>query len=160
MSDSEYDAAVMLLLSSYNKRRALEKLSLDEEEIKEAQPISLGGYSFRDASLTKKGADGVSRSNKYSSIWIFFTEQEIHCYKAVFCTTEPLVSEATDVWFYRDIVSVSTETDNYNEIYYELFKITSTGGANLSVPLRDSGNAQQSINSMRSLIKLKKQSMM
>ncbi len=70
-------------------------------------------------------------------------------------------TESTDVYFYKDIVSVSTASETVEvlgfKIDYEYFKLTTAGGTALSVSLRDVDNAQRSINAMRALLKTKKQ---
>jgi hypothetical protein len=92
---------------------------------------------------------------------LFFSEHEVHCYTYNFDTTSQKQTEATDVYFYKDIVSVSTASDTVQvlgqNVDYEYFKLTTAGGTALSVSLRDVSNAQRSINAMRALLKTKKQ---
>lgn len=160
VSDADYDASVGEMLTNM-KEKALNKLGIDEDEVKEIAPISFDGYVYKGASLAKKGADGLWRTNKYESVMLFFSEHEVHCYTYTFDTTVKKQTEATDVYFYRDIVSVSTASDSTqvlgNNVDYEYFKLTTAGGTALSVSLRDVENAQRSINAMRALLKAKKQ---
>ena len=85
----------------------------------------------------------------------------MHCYTYRFDTTEDKKTEETDVYFYKDIVSVSTASDEAKlgdqSFNYEYFKLTTAGGTALTVSLRDVNNAQRSINAMRSLLREKKQ---
>lgn len=160
VTDSEYDASVAAVLSSA-RARALKKLGIDEEQVNEIKPISFGGHVYEGASYSKQGSDGYWRTNKYEVVMLFFSEHEVHCYTYTFDTTEPKQTEATDVYFYRDIVSVSTATDTATiqgkNIEYEYFKLTTAGGTALSVSLRNVNDAQRSINAMRGLLKTKKQ---
>lgn len=160
VTDAEYDASVGSMLNNM-QGRALNKLGVDEDEVKEIAPISFDGYVYKGASQAKKGEDGLWRTNKYESVILFFSEHEVHCYTYNFDTTSQKQTEATDVYFYKDIVSVSTASDTVTvlgqNVDYEYFKLTTAGGTALSVSLRDVNNAQRSINAMRALLKTKKQ---
>ncbi len=161
-SDSQYDSEVIKMLGDL-KTKALNALGLDEDEVKEIAPITFDGYVYRNADYLKRGRDGLWRTNKYEYVILFFSENEVHCYNYTFDTTLNWKTESTDVYFYRDIVSVSTSSDTVQllgeKIDYEFFKLTTTGGTTLPVSLRDVNNAQRSINAMRSLLKIKKQNM-
>lgn len=160
VTDAEYDASVASMLNNMQSR-ALNKLGVDEDEVKEIVPISFDGYVYKGATQAKEGEDGLWRTNKYQSVMLFFSEYEVHCYTYNFDTTAQKQTEATDVYFYKDIVSVSTASDSIQvlgqNIDYEYFKLTTAGGTTLSVSLRDVNNAQRSINAMRALLKTKKQ---
>lgn len=160
LTDEEYDSAVSSNLTDM-KSRALNKLGLDEDEVKEIDPIFFGGYAYKGASASKKGKDDLWRTNKYEAVMLFFSQDEVHCYTYHFSTTENKHTEETDVYFYKDIVSVSTASEhatiNGNNIDYESFKLTTAGGTSVSVSLRDVDNCQRSINAMRALLKTKKQ---
>ena len=165
ISDSEYDAEVARYADSL-KSHALNKLGIDESEVKEIHPIVLGGYDFYGADKIKKGSDDKCRSNIYKVIMLFFTSNEVHCCTIRFKTTEELIlGEATDVYFYQDIVSVSTYSDNiivrvkekgitFNS---EAFRLTTKGGTSLTVNLSDSSQGDESVNAMRALLREKKQ---
>ena len=160
VTDAEYDASVTSMLNNIQSK-ALNKLGVDEDEVKEIAPISFDGYVYKGASNVKKGEDGLWRTNKYESVMLFFSENEVHCYSYNFDTTSQKQTEATDVYFYKDIVSVSTASDTVQvlgqNVDYEYFRLTTAGGTALSVSLRDVNNAQRSINAMRALLKTKKQ---
>lgn len=162
VSDEEYDASVLSMISNI-KSKALEKLGLEEEELitEDKEPVSIFGYDYKNATKIKEGNDKIYRSDKFEIIMLFFTQQEAHIYTYKFDTTEPKQTEATDVYFYKDIVSVSTASDSiqslgYN-INYEYFKLTTAGGTALSVSLRDTNDAQNKIKAMRSILREKKQ---
>ena len=164
-SDGEYDAEVARYADSL-KSHALNKLGVDESEVKEIHPIVLGGYDFDGADRIKEGGDKKWRSNIYKVIMLFFTSNEVHCCTIRFKTTEDLIlGEATDVYFYQDIVSVSTYSDNIKVtvkekeimINCETFKLTTKGGTSLTVNLLNSRQGQESVNAMRALLREKKQ---
>ena len=160
-TDSQYDSEVSKGLLGL-KERALNKLGLDEDEVKEIDPITFSGYYYKGYDNFKEGADGLYRTNKYRAVFLFFAKSEVHIYSCVFNTTEDVKREETDVYFYRDIVSVATATEEikFNEktLYNsEFFKLTTSGGTTLDVSLRDVDGAQRSINAMRALLREKKQ---
>lgn len=160
MSDSAYDAAVTSQLGDL-KEKALAKLGIDEDEVKEIAPITFGGYKYSGIDYIKLGADNLWRTNKYEAAILFFSEHEVHWYSYVFDTTKAQATESTEVYFYKDIVSASTASETTmalnKNINYEVFKLTTKGGTSLTVSLFDTGEAQRSINAMRSLLRSKKQ---
>lgn len=162
-TDADIDAAVTSQLKDM-KARALRKLGVDEDEVKEIAPITFDGYVYNKA-LIKEGKDGKYRSNKYQAVMFFFSDNEVHCFTYDFSITESSQRESTDVYFYKDIVSVSTQTEGTeysvgkgksSQFDYEYFKLTTTGGTSISCSVRNIDDAQRSINGMRSLIKSKK----
>lgn len=160
VTDEEYDASVLSMLSDV-KEKALNKLGIDEDEVKEIAPISISGYEYKNYDLVNPGKDSLWRTNQYKYIMLFFSQNEVHCYTYKFKTTIDNQTEDTDVYFYKDIVSVSTSSEtvkiNNIDVSYEYFKLTTAGGTSLSVSIRDKDDAQRSINAMRQLLKLKKQ---
>ena len=158
-SDAQYDNEVLKSLDNL-RQKALNKLGIDEDEVKEIEPISFDGYVYKGATELKKGKDGLFRTNKYECVQLFFSQNEVHCYTFNFDTTCDKHYESTDVYFYRDIVSVSTSSESEKvleqTVEYETFKLTTAGGTALQVSLRDVNNAQRSINAMRSLLRQKK----
>lgn len=165
-SDEDIDRATKSKLKNM-KTRALEKLGVDEDEVNEIAPIVFDGYNYT-RSLIKRGKDGKYRSSKYQAVMFFFSSNEVYCYTYDFSIVENSQKEATDVYFYKDIVSVSTQTDGveysvgkgkvdpFDPFDYESFKLTTAGGTSISCSVRNYDNAQRSINGMRALIREKK----
>ena len=159
VSDAEYDKAVQSALE-FLKEQALEKLGVDEDEVSEIEPILFGGYDFSNYTLSKQGKDGIWRTNKYEVVYLFFSQNEVHCYTLEFSTSESKSIESTDVYFYKDVVSVSTcsksvKIEGY-EYEHEMFKLVTAGGTVLEVSLKDVENSRNSINAMRQLLREKK----
>lgn len=160
VSDAEYDKAVQLVLE-FLKEQALEKLGVDEDEVSEIEPILFGGYDYSNYTLSKQGEDGIWRTNKYEVVYLFFSQNEVHCYTLEFSTSESKTRESTDVYFYKDVVSVSTcsKSEKILEGYeyeHEMFKLVTAGGTALEVSLTDVENSRNSINAMRQLLREKK----
>lgn len=165
VSDEEYDASVASELQNL-KERALSRLGIDEDEVKEIDPIGFDSYSFDGALCGKIGKDGKWRTSKYKCIMMFFSAGEIHCYTYHFDTLIDKKTESTDVYFYRDVISVSTASESVsafgmNDIKREYLKLVTTGGTSVSFSLRDDDGekVQRSINAMRALLREKKQVM-
>ena len=165
VSDSDYDNAVKAYISNL-KSQALEKLGVDESEVNEVAPIILTGYEFEGVDRVKKGEDGKWRSNIYKVVALFFSPHELHGYTLKFNTLHDAKTEGTDVYFYQDIVSVSTlsltskVTVDGKEITIdntEAFKLTTKGGTSLTVNLSDAAYGQESVRAMRALLREKKQ---
>ena len=160
VSDAEYDKAVQSVLE-FLKEQALEKLGVDEDEVSEIKPILFGGYDYSNYTLIKQGKDGIWRTNKYEVVYLFFSQNEVHCYTLDFSTSESKTRESTDVYFYKDVVSVSTcsksvKIEGY-EYEYEMFKLVTAGGTAFEVSLNDvEKNSRNSINAMRQLLREKK----
>lgn len=160
ISDEEYDKGVASNIHDM-KNRALNKLGLDESEVQEIEPITIGGYNYSGANNIKQGKDGLWRTDRYEVAMLFFATNDVHCYKYAFSTTNAgEQTESTDVYFYQDIVSVSTKsreaTAQGKKRNYEAFVLQTAGGNALDVAIRDVDNAQRSINAMRQLLRQKK----
>lgn len=161
VSDSQYDESVYSYLGN-TKERALNKLGLDASEVQEIEPIQFSSYRYKGCKKAKKGADDFWRTDVYESITMFFSANEVHCYTLNYNTLEKKQTESTDVYFYSDIVSVSTTSEEaeigfLNEtVNYEAFKLTTAGGTSISIGIKDQDNAQRSINAMRQLLRAKK----
>lgn len=168
VSDEDYDKSV----NDYTvniKTRALEKLGVDESEVNEVAPIILVGYEFdADIQRVKIGTDKIWRSNIYKVVVLFFSRNELHSYSMRFDTLQDKKTEGTDVYFYQDIVSVSTASSTYKvkvgntnnseiTITLESFRLTTKGGTSLTVNLFNSRYGQESVNAMRALLREKKQ---
>ena len=160
-TDKQYDTEVVKKISNL-REQALNKLCIDEEEVNEIDPICFDGYVYQGASKYKCGQDNFYRTNKYEAVILFFSNSEVHRYTYTYSTTEEKKVESTEVYFYRDIVSVSTSTEEVrfgNQTFTtENFKLITAGGTAFTVSLRDTNNAQRSINAMRALLREKKQS--
>lgn len=180
-TDAEYDKAIEEYLPTI-KERALTKLGVDEDEVKEIPPIIMGDYVYPKVDVEKnadgkvkvtvhgelkKGDDSKWRSAEYKVVMLFFSQNELHCYSRTFSTaTKNVSAEITEVYFYQDIVSASTATfqDNFKDaegkeitVTREGFSLTTKGGTSFTVNVANAQYAQQSVNAMRALLREKKQ---
>lgn len=160
LTGAEYDALVLKYLRLYGSNPQ-EYLGLDETEICEIEPISFEGYSFKNASNARCDRDDkLWRTDRYEKLIVFFTQNEIHMYKINLNTLTEKIIETTNVVFYEDIVSLSTEleTETFQGKTHEYisFNITTKGGNTLNVALKGTKDVQRSVNAMRAMVKEKK----
>lgn len=111
ISDSEYDKLVRKKVDSLNLRaKAIDKIGLDEDEIREIEPVCLEGYRF-DKAYQKYGEDKLWRSSKYEVTWIFASDKQLYAYSYQFNLDEDGKRERTEEYFWKDITNFSTITE-------------------------------------------------
>jgi len=169
MTDDEIDQICQDAIKDV-KVRALKKHGLDEDQVKEADPIIFDGYYYkniRSGCLFQEGKDNVWRSSTYEAVVFFFSAEQVYCYEYRFSIVADEKQEATEEYFYRDIVSAATASDTVTykmkdgkeqSINYEKFKLTTSGGTSISASVLNMSNADRSINAMKSLLRNKKSS--
>lgn len=110
MSDAAYDEMVAKFLSQDFRTKALAKIGLDEEEVKEIEPIFLHNYNFTKA-YARTGADGLWRSSSYQVSYLFFSSTQVYLYQETinFDCDEKRVS--TEELYYKDVTSFSASTE-------------------------------------------------
>lgn len=110
--DEEYDELVLARLNDLNvKQRAMDKIGLDEDELKEIPPVYFHGWEYEGAS-SKIGKDGRSRASKYSATWLFFSSTQVYMYSIVFDMFSDSKKERTEEYFYKDITNFSTSSES------------------------------------------------
>ena len=169
ISDAEYDEMVAQVIGSCDfKQKALDKIGMDEDELKEIEPVHFEGYQFEDA-FAKQGKDNKWRSSKYQLSWLFFSTNQLFLYQYTFNMDEDGKKEATEEYFYKDITNFSTSSDTVETSVYnaktdkdELVNVNSNRFA-ITVPgdkfycsLEQSDYTEQSIRGMKSLLRDKK----
>lgn len=163
VTDEEYDRISFSQIANI-KEEALECLGIDEDQIKDTEPIIFSSYKLQDWTRAKKGKDGFWRTDSVECVFLCFSNQAVHCYTLKYNTLMQKKTVSTDVYFYGDIVSLSTVSDSITmkqgedseEVSYDSFKIITAGGTAFSVGIRDREKAVRSINAMRSFIHEKK----
>ena len=96
------------------RTKALAKSGLDESEVV-ADTVVVYGPRFWNVGGAevgvKKGADGVIRFMPLGVTVINFTQNQLAAYQcALDLMTDNALSESTDEYFYRDVVSVATQS--------------------------------------------------
>ena len=165
-SDEEMDAWIQEDLKEV-RTRALGKTGLDPSELI-AEPVIVYGPRFWNIGGAevgiKKGKDDIVRFMPLGVTVINFTPHQLLAYQcALDLTTGNSLSERTDEYFYRDVVSVSTQSKTFTwdraalsanarsvrqlaplliggKLQFnaaEVFTLTTSGGTSIEVVLRD-----------------------
>ena len=150
------------------RERALGKLGIDEEQVKEIEPISFQNIRYYNdlgdgRAFFKRGKDGKMRSSVYQANWLFFSNQQIFVCKTNLSLTDDSIKDRTFEYFYKDITNISTEEKNefvqtIGNVPYIEFKII-VPGASFGCELYDSDkneDNERSIKAMRALLREKK----
>ncbi|MBQ9513816.1 MAG: hypothetical protein IJR66_02385 [Clostridia bacterium] len=122
MSDEEYDAMLKKRLNSLNlKAKALQKIGLDEDQLKEIPPVFFYGYEDKingGAAYGKLGKDGIYRTSAYSATYLFFSNTQMYMYNMIFDMASGAKKENTEEYFYKDITNFSTTSETMEYMEY------------------------------------------
>jgi hypothetical protein len=109
MTDAEYDQHVQSVMQKMNiRQKALDKIGLDEDQLREIDPVCLEGYSSKDAFV---GKDDILRSTTYEMAWLFFSDTQVYMYRCSIDMTSDNKKENTEEYFYKDITNFSTSAE-------------------------------------------------
>ena len=112
LTDKQYEDLLVAELNKHNfKQMALNKIGLDEDQVKEIEPVHFEGYVFDDTALQKCGADKLWRSSKYQVSWIFFSDTQVYVYQYTFFMDEDGKNQRTEEYFYKDVTNFSTVSE-------------------------------------------------
>lgn len=170
LTDEEYDQMVAAVLNSNDyKQKALNKIGLDEDQVKEIEPVHFEGYQFDKQSLAKMGDDGKYRSSKYQVSWLFFSSTQVYLYQNTFNMDEDGKKEATEEYFYKDITNFSTSSDTVETPVYDkkkketVLKNVDSNRFAITVPgdkfycsLRQDDYTERAIQGMKAMLREKK----
>ena len=121
MSDVQYDELVKSTISKQDfKKKALDKIGLDESELKEIDPVHFEGWAYgNNISYAKRGKDGLWRSSAYQVSWLFFSSTQVYLYQNTIHFDKDDKKVATEEYFYKDITNFSTSTDTVETPYWD-----------------------------------------
>ncbi len=121
MSDAQYDELVKTTISKQDfKKQALNKIGLDESELKEIDPIHFEGSAYgNNISYAKRGKDGNWRSSAYQISWLFFSSSQVYLYQNTIHFDKDDKKVATEEYFYKDITNFATSTDTVETPYWD-----------------------------------------
>lgn len=148
------------------KKKAINKIGLDEDELAEMPPVCFEGFTFKDA-WAKKNNKGAYVSSCYQVSWIFFSSEQVYLYQYVIYLDEDKKKESTEEYFYSDVTSFATrtETESAKNNEGEKFDVETNKfamivpGATLTVALEDtSGDFEEAIRRMKYKLREKKNS--
>jgi len=110
-TDAEYDAYVAKVIPDL-KQRGMDRIGLDEDQLKEIEPVHFENFLFETDSYQKKGADNLWRSSKYEVTWLFFSDTQVYLYQKSIYLDKDNVKERTEEYFYKDITNFSTVSES------------------------------------------------
>lgn len=117
VKDEEYDAIIKKLVATSNSyQKALDKIGLDESELKEIPPVTFYGYENSD--FSKSNPDGTFRSNLYTITHIFFSATQVYAYSLTINTMKNEKKERTEEYFYKDVTNFSTLSDTIESLQF------------------------------------------
>lgn len=115
MKDDQYRSLVHRRRDAMKMReRALAKVGVDEDQLREISPVCLQGYKFMPSAFAKRTAAGSYVSSAYQVAWLFFSDRQIYLYSMLFNMDEDRKREETQEFFYKDVTSLSTVTKTYS----------------------------------------------
>lgn len=118
MTAQQYMEKVNARLTGLNtKQMALNKLGIDEEEVREIDPVCFEGYLFNDKhdNLVARATTNTWVSSDYQVTWLFFGEKELFIYQYSFSMISDSKRENTMQYFYQDVTNFSAASDTHQK---------------------------------------------
>lgn len=110
MTDANYDSMVASVRDGLNlKQKALNKIGLDEDQLKEIEPVFFEGYARNNLFIGKQ--DGKLRSTWYETAWLFFSDSQVYMYKYSWDMESDGKRETSEEYFYTDITNFNTASE-------------------------------------------------
>ena len=132
ISDSDFDSNKEKQISSWNlKQKALNKLGIDEDQVKEVEPLCLEGPVYKNSTYRRRGADQINRYSAYQITYIFCSSDQVYAYQYTINLDSDEKKERAEEYFYKDITNFTTIDDTEE---YE-FEVTQ-GGCQPSTELK------------------------
>ena len=176
-TDEEMDKEAVSLFSTLDTL-AFKKLGIDSSEVSLAEPVKFWGYRFVSPSILgdeannampwKQGDDKKYRSSEITLTGFYFGENSVYCYERTASLVSDAIKETTEEYYYKDIVSVKTDSTDIpqvdsegkeiagSRIRSEEFILTNMGGERKCCPVDDVSKAEAAVIAFRALLKQKK----
>lgn len=90
------------------KEKALKKLGIEEEEVKEVTPLIVWGFKPDENVRWLYRLGNIALSPTVETTFMFFSESRVYLYNYSFNTISGAKKESSDEFSYRDIVNIST----------------------------------------------------
>lgn len=119
--DSEFDANKNRQINALNlKQKALNKLGIDEDQVKEVEPICLIGPVY-DKGWRRRGSDKVNRYSVQQITHIFCSSDQVYVYQYTINLDSDEKKERAEEYFYKDITNFTT-IDDTKELEFSISK--------------------------------------
>ena len=120
--DSDFDANKVRQISALNlKQKALNKLGIDEDQVKEVDPICLEGPVYKNSTYRRRGADRGYRYSAYQVTYVFCSSDQVYAYQYTINLDSDEKKERAEEYFYKDITNFTT-IDDTEEFEFEVTK--------------------------------------
>lgn len=120
--DSDFDANKVRQISALNlKQKALNKLGIDEDQVKEVDPICLEGPAYKTSTWRRRGGDQTNRYSAYQVTYIFCSSDQVYAYQYTINLDSDEKKERAEKYFYKDITNF-TSIDDTEEFEFEVTK--------------------------------------
>lgn len=121
IEDSAFDSNKDRQIAALNlKNKALNKLGVDEDQVKEVEPICLIGPVY-DKGVRRRGADNVNRYSVNQITYIFCSSDQVYVYQYTINLDSDEKKERAEEYFYKDITNFTT-IDDTKEFEFEVTK--------------------------------------
>lgn len=119
--DSDFDANKDRQIAALNlKQKGLNKLGIDEDQVKEVDPICLIG-PYYEKGWRRRGSDNVNRYSIYQITYIFCSSEQVYVYQYAVNLDSDEKKERAEEYFYKDITNFTT-IDDTEELEFEITK--------------------------------------
>ncbi len=119
--DTSFDSNKDRQIAALNlKNKALNKLGVDEDQLKEVEPICLVGPVY-DKGVRRRGADNINRYSVNQITYIFCSSEQVYVYQYTINLDSDEKKERAEEYFYKDITNFTT-IDNTEEFEFEVTK--------------------------------------
>lgn len=121
VADSCFDSNKDRQIAALNlKNKALNKLGVDEDQVKEVEPICLIGPIY-DKGVRRRGADNINRYSVNQITYIFCSSDQVYVYQYTINLDSDEKKERAEEYFYKDITNFTT-IDDTEEFVFEVTK--------------------------------------
>lgn len=122
ISDEVFDENKMIQIDALNlEQKALNKLGIDEEQVKEVEPICLIGPVYDKSKYKCRGSDMIERYSAYQISYIFCSSEQVYAYQYTIHLDSDEKKERAEEYFYKDITNFTT-IDDTEELEFEVTK--------------------------------------
>jgi len=172
LKDGDYDEMLREKVNSLNfKQKALGRIGLDEDQLKEIPPVYMYGIHLGDGAYSRVGKDGFLRSSKYDIAWLFFSNTQVYMYTYVLDMQSDSKKERAEEYFYKDVVSFSTYSESIesnkpsgcmgNDFVkvtkdIDIFSMSVTSGEKFVVSTTGVPDAERAVSAMKQKLREKK----
>lgn len=119
--DTNFDSNKDRQIAALNlKNKALNKLGVDEDQVKEVEPICLVGPVYNKG-VRRRGVDNINRYSVNQITYIFCSSDQVYVYQYTINLDSDEQKERAEEYFYKDITNFTT-IDDTEEFEFEVTK--------------------------------------